>query len=211
MAESISLVRPPELETSEGSSNMNCVDKYLEHNQNVLGELNLGDLIEYKRNLYSDWAIYIGKNKVIHLQNDNCKTKSTINGSLNTSTPLVNNARVIISNYFDVVKDSLAYRNNSADNEMEPLPVQQILTRAFEQVDTQKFSLFSYDSEKFAKSCRYGPNVGCYSMPVDLLTIGYRVNRNLKKMYDSCVDFLNRKSTSANFLSDERENNEKQS
>jgi hypothetical protein len=205
MAESVSLLRPSEIDISESSSNNNhaAANKYLEHNQKVLGELNLGDLIEYKRNLYSNWAIYIGKNKVIHLHNDECQEDTTSKSEI--SRNIVKNARVVISNYFDVVKDSLAYRNNSADQEMEPLPVQQILTRAFEQVDTQRYNLFSYDSEKFAKSCRYGPDVGCYSTPINLLTIGYRVTRNLKKMHDACVDFLNRKSATQS-IADEKDN-----
>lgn len=156
----------------------------------VLSELKIGDLIEFKRDLYSHWAVFIGKNKIIHLYGTNDRLLS-LSGFALFKAPQMQRAEVIISDFWDIVKNSYAYRNNSMDNEINPLPVQEILIRAYNKVGTQSFDLFSYNCEHFAKHCRYGlPHSG---QIMSFLRVGNIVTKSLRDIHENCSDLVKKR------------------
>jgi hypothetical protein len=152
----------------------------MEHNQKVLDDLKPGDLVEYKRNLYSHWAVYIGRNKIVHLHGEN-EGPLTLSGV--ALMPSVSRAQVMIDNYWSVVKNSYVYRNNSLDSEFNPLPVEQILTRAYEKVNDSNYNVFWYNCEHFAKNCRYGIESSEQAASVlKLLKFGYTVTNGVRNL-----------------------------
>jgi hypothetical protein len=58
-----------------------------------------GDLVEYKRSLYSHWAVYIGDGKIIHL----------------TSAQKLLRFEVKIDNFEDIINSCYVFINNSKD------------------------------------------------------------------------------------------------
>ena len=161
--------------------------KRAEHNSRVLNELRPGDLLEFKRKLYSHWAIYIGSAKIIHLYGEN-ESLLNISGCTFEFPVMSHQAQVMISSYWDITKDSLVYRNNSFDDEVNPLAPEEILIRAYNQVGSQSYSIFSYNCEHFAKHCRYGlPNSNQIN---NLLKLGNNVTKGLRNIHDSCVEFI---------------------
>jgi hypothetical protein len=160
----------------------------IEHNNKVLSELAAGDLVEYKRNLYSHWAVYIGRAKIIHLHGEN-------EGPLMLSgvaiLPSVSRAQVVMSSFWDCVKDSYVYRNNSLDSQFNPLPVDQILARAYEKVSDANYNVFWYNCEHFAKYCRYGVETSGQAAGVmQLLKVGYTVTNGLRNLETKCRKML---------------------
>lgn len=167
--------------------------KRVEHNQKCFESLKPGDLIEYKRNLYSHWAVYIGNDKIVHLYGEK---ESASNFSISGVIPVSgtsNTASVVISSFWDIVNGSFVYRNNSLDDEFKPLPVEQILARAFSRVDETNYSLFWYNCEHFAKSCRYGVD-SCMQTDglMKLLKLGYTVTKGLRSFEYNCKKLIDK-------------------
>ncbi|XP_025114288.1 LOW QUALITY PROTEIN: uncharacterized protein LOC112576210 [Pomacea canaliculata] len=54
-------------------------EKVKKHNENVLAALRPGDLVSFKRKIYSHWGVYVGNEEVIHLRgNHDCKVSEQI-------------------------------------------------------------------------------------------------------------------------------------
>ncbi|RNA24820.1 HRAS-like suppressor 3 [Brachionus plicatilis] len=146
----------------------------LMHNKQVLSHLIPGDLIELKRKIYSNWAIYIGKSAVVHFENE---TQPSVDG-MNFCG--INGATVVIDDYWNVAKEAYAFRNNLWDRVFNPLPIEQILTRAFSKVGTTRFSFFSSNCENFAKYCRYG--IDSTDQAFKLIRFGNLITKNLRNI-----------------------------
>lgn len=165
----------------------------LEHNQKVLEDIVPGDLLEFKRNLYSHWAVYIGNNKIIHLYGENEGGFLRISGVV--QLPKARKAQVLINNFWDTVNGSYVYRNNSLDNEFNPLPVDQILANAFNKVNDTNYNIFWYNCEHFAKYCRYGIESCDQTIKLyKLLKFGYNVTKGLRALEYNCKKMLHNKS-----------------
>lgn len=152
-----------------------------EHNKKVLSQLHPGDLIEFKRKLYSHWALYIGNSKIIHFHGDDLNENNRVGGFFTISgvqLPSMQKAQVSISSYWDVINGSYAFRNNLFDKILNPSPIEEILRRAYEKVGCQDFNIFSNNCEHFAKYCRYG--IASSDQMHKLIHFGNKVTRNLK-------------------------------
>jgi hypothetical protein len=66
MAESVAFKRPASVDIANEEKNddsrqsLNNQERLIEHNNRVLNQLVAGDLVQYKRGLYSHWAVYVG-------------------------------------------------------------------------------------------------------------------------------------------------------
>lgn len=169
--------------------NLNVLDHLrFEHNKKVLSQLNPGDLIEFKRKLYSHWALYIGNSKLIHFHGNIGNRASHLNIS-GVQLPYVKNAQVMISNYWDVIEDSYAFRNNLFDKLMKPLPLEEILGRAYEKVGHHDFNIVSNNCEHFVKYCRYG--ISSSDQMTFLIRFGNVVTKNLRIFKYNCKKMIN--------------------
>ncbi|XP_053389470.1 uncharacterized protein LOC128552455 [Mercenaria mercenaria] len=125
----------------------------LGHNNNVLEDLKEGDLIEFRNEQVSHWAVYIGEKRVIHLKGlendeDNSEHGITVNGERFKRV-------CVIQDYFrNVAKDSKAFKNNDEDEQMTPYHPKEILRRAFDRIGTIYDNVMC-DSKDFAFYCRY--------------------------------------------------------
>ena len=182
-------VNSANLNETRAQINMRDKERY-EHNKRVLDILAPGDLVEYKRKLYSHWAVYVGKNKIVHLNGDvNLNSLVSISGS-----SLFGSAKVVINNYWDIIEDSHAYKNNSKDRELPPLRVADILIRAYSRVGEEYYNLLSFNCEHFANSCRY--NLDISDQVVGLLRAGNFITKNFRLargiLKDKSIEFYNK-------------------
>jgi hypothetical protein len=193
--ESFEIIRREEIKEGELyvlNSQHKAIDEQeqrIRHNTHVLNDLQAGDLIEFKRNLYSHWAVYIGRNKVIHLYGMNENKTFTVSGVNLADSAIGQRAEVIMSNFWDIVNDSFVYRNNSFDQEMAPLPNEKILINAYDLVGTTTYSLLSYNCEHFAKHCRYGLPIS--DQAHQFLRFGNMVTKQLRHLHSNCLKLLN--------------------
>ncbi|XP_012946933.1 phospholipase A and acyltransferase 3 [Aplysia californica] len=109
------------------------------HNLKVLKSLSPGDRVEFKRGVFSHWGLYIGDEKIIHV-----------------TGPEPEQAEVRIDKFLDVVQDGRAEKNNSKDEEWNPLAVGEIIKRAKQRLGKVQYSLLSNNCEHFVNWCRYG-------------------------------------------------------
>lgn len=157
-----------------------------EHNRKVLDNLQPGDLVQYKRDLYSHWAVYIGHEKIIHLHGSNDSLLGL--SGLITSSNLIGQAIVKIDSYWDITLNSYAYRNNSNDTDLIALPNEQIIIRAYSKVGYDYYNLFSFNCEHFAKWCRYDFPVSDQAMSI--IRFGNNINSKLRLFKQLCTSLL---------------------
>jgi HRAS-like suppressor 3 len=167
----------------------NNEQKRLDHNIQLLEELKLGDLVEYKRELYSHWAVYIGNGKIIHLSG---QAEQKISGVGLLCSNVANVAEVRIDYFLDIIKNSYAYRNNSKDSEFTPLPPDQILTKALSKIGCNYYDLFTYNCEHFAHYCRY--DLSLSDQTSRLIRFGCRVTKGLKNINNLVKDMFKKPS-----------------
>ncbi|KAL4228365.1 Kelch-like protein 6 [Mactra antiquata] len=129
------------------------------HNCTVLNELRPGDNIEIDRGMYSHWAVYKGEGKVIHMTGAD---DDGINGNVNSASVFTicgkrfKKAFVKVDDFWDVVGDSKAYKNNGKDRKFSPCSVDEILDRALSMVGEVGYNVLWQNCEHFASYCRYG-------------------------------------------------------
>jgi hypothetical protein len=159
-----------------------------EHNRKVLDNLHPGDLVQYKRDLYSHWAVYIGHEKIIHLHGTNDSLLGL--SGLVTSSNLIGQAIVKIDSYWDVTLNSYAYRNNSNDYDLICLPSEKIIIRAYSRVGYDYYNLFSFNCEHFAKWCRYDLPISDQSMSI--IRFGNSINNKLRLFKQTCIKLVSK-------------------
>ncbi|XP_041370005.1 phospholipase A and acyltransferase 3-like [Gigantopelta aegis] len=115
-----------------------------------------GDLLEFKRGLYSHWAVYKGDEEVIHLAGeDGDGLDVNVQHSFTIGGKMFNKANVRVDNLWNVVAGSHAYRNNSNDHKMKPLDKREIVERAMSRIGRVGYNLIYRNCEHFATWCRY--------------------------------------------------------
>ncbi|XP_041368251.1 phospholipase A and acyltransferase 2-like [Gigantopelta aegis] len=126
------------------------------HNTNELMRLEPGDLVEFKRRVYSHWAVYKGDEEVIHLAGEegdgldvNVQHSFTIGGKM------FNKAFVRVDNFWDVVAGCKAYKNNSKDRKLRALSGDEIVARALSKTGEIGYNIMFSNCEHFASWCRY--------------------------------------------------------
>ncbi|GFN81779.1 hras-like suppressor 3 [Plakobranchus ocellatus] len=127
------------------------------HNQTVLFELEPGDLVKFPRGPYSHWAVYLGNEEVVHLagvDNDGINAKIRPEHLFTISGVKFNKAAVCIDNFWDVVEDSRAEKNNKGDRKHKPLPRREILARATSKLGEVAYNVIFSNCEHFARWCR---------------------------------------------------------
>ncbi|XP_005088861.1 phospholipase A and acyltransferase 2 [Aplysia californica] len=133
--------------------------KNLEHNRFVLRSLSQGDLVEFKRGVYSHWGVYVGNEDIIHLageDNDGINANVQAQHVLTVSGHRFDKAKVCRANFWTIVGADPAYKNNTRDNKWSPFPPHQVVKNALEKVGKKGYSLLYENCEHFAKWCRYG-------------------------------------------------------
>ncbi|XP_062253446.1 phospholipase A and acyltransferase 3-like [Platichthys flesus] len=128
-----------------------------------------GDLIEINRGLYQHWAVYIGKNEVVHFTTDGGQSSGS-SANLGSSS----NGIVKRENFTNVVGHHHYQVNNLLDNSRTARDPSIIVMEACEMVGREpKYDLVSYNSEHFATEMRYGEAVSqqCKGNKGDLIEI----------------------------------------
>jgi len=151
-----------------------------------LSLLRPGDLVEFERDGYQHWAVYIGEHAlaegteeqdfvtvlpcVVHRANPT-DNPNNLNGFFGSSRSVAKGAYgigdVVVEPLRDVWKDSGARINNSMDNATEPFPGQKVVERALSVVhgeEAQAYSAYNVvtnNCEHFAHWCRHGWGISC--------------------------------------------------
>ncbi|ESO83217.1 hypothetical protein LOTGIDRAFT_169625 [Lottia gigantea] len=120
--------------------------EYLINNKNV--ELNIGDLIEVDRTIYSDWALYIGHGEVAHL------------AGIETDIPN-EEAIVEICELSEMADKHLVRVNNkeipAKQRSLKPQPINVIMNSVMKlQSKVVPFNLMTRNFEHYVTEWRYG-------------------------------------------------------
>ncbi|NXK35384.1 HRSL1 enzyme, partial [Piprites chloris] len=111
-----------------------------------------GDLIEIKRPLYQHWALYLGKEYVIHVTSEGIPRLSADGLAI-----LTKKAKVKMQLLNDVVGTDDWEVNNKYDRSYTPLPVKEIIRRAKLYIDGDvTYDLLNKNCEHFVTMLRYG-------------------------------------------------------
>uniref|UniRef100_A0A8C5R2Z0 LRAT domain-containing protein n=1 Tax=Leptobrachium leishanense TaxID=445787 RepID=A0A8C5R2Z0_9ANUR len=101
---------------------------------------NLGDLLEFPRDRYSHWGVYVGDEKIVHVI-----AESLVRGS-------------VMKQLVTVVADGNRYRvNNKYDKRCAPRKPKEIVKSADKEVgNLTDYNLLTNNCEHFATMMRYG-------------------------------------------------------
>ncbi|PVD22498.1 hypothetical protein C0Q70_18312 [Pomacea canaliculata] len=136
-------------------------------NHELVLELELGDIVEFPRENYSHFGIYVGDGNVIHaLAEDTIiavcgKALSRVSYASSSSSGITMKTfikgTVIQQNFFDVAKKSVAKKNNLLDGKIKPLSPKKIVEKAKSMMEKScDYDLLKTNCEHFATWCRYG-------------------------------------------------------
>lgn len=151
-----------------------------------LSLLRPGDLVEFERQGYQHWAVYIGDHAlsedtessdhvtvqpcIVHRANPT-DNPAQLNGFFSASTSLSKGAHgigdVVVEPLQDVWRESGARINNSMDNTTEPYPSQQVVLRALSVVHGEErqaytpYNVLTNNCEHFVSWCRNGWSISC--------------------------------------------------
>ncbi|XP_059146394.1 phospholipase A and acyltransferase 4-like [Physella acuta] len=109
----------------------------------ILEHAKPGDLLEFKRGVYSHWAVYTGDGKVIHFTGGEDKFN-------------YNNAMIQSDELWKVAGSSPGFVNNILDHELKSLPTEVILENATSKLGATGYNPVFANCEHFATWCRYG-------------------------------------------------------
>ncbi|XP_076436723.1 phospholipase A and acyltransferase 3-like [Babylonia areolata] len=129
------------------------------YNLQLLEQLEVGDLIQFPRGLYSHWAVYIGEGEVAHLAGDG---DDGIDGKFDSTHLFTVSGRsfrkafVKVDRFLEVAGNSKAVRNNRKDKELTPLPADRIVGNALMKLGEVGYNVLYKNCEHFASWCRYG-------------------------------------------------------
>jgi len=151
-----------------------------------LSLLRPGDLVEFQRDGYQHWAVYIGEHAlaegvgeddfvtvlpcVVHRANPTDNPEN-LSGFFGSSRSVAKGAYgigdVVVEPLRDVWQDSRARINNSMDNATEPFPGQTVVERALGVVHGEErqaytaYNVVTNNCEHFAHWCRHGWSISC--------------------------------------------------
>ncbi|XP_060589674.1 phospholipase A and acyltransferase 2-like [Ruditapes philippinarum] len=127
-------------------------DLVQQHNTAVLESLEAGDLVEFRRRLYSHWAVFVGNEQVIHLTGDGVSSENISSGPLFSICGIFYiNAIVREDNIWEVADGRKFFR----DNRVSPFTAEEIVRRARARLGDIRFHVLWSNCEHFASYCRY--------------------------------------------------------
>ncbi|XP_056012804.1 phospholipase A and acyltransferase 3-like [Ostrea edulis] len=127
------------------------------HTRNVISRAQEGDLLEFPRGLYSHWAVYIGKEEVVHLTGNGNGNDIGNSGQVFTICgKTFKKAEVKKESIWNVVSDSLVRINNSKDRHIRPRPAHAIVREALSKQGEVGYNVLWKNCEHFTSLCRYG-------------------------------------------------------
>ncbi|CAG2226069.1 PLA2G16 [Mytilus edulis] len=145
-----------------------CVVKNYCHNSLVLESLEEGDLISIKENIlfsHNHWAVYADYGKFPHVtpipKLENASKNQFHNKRRHGSTFIWKNdvssefAFVKLENFWKVVGNSKAKKNNKKDNKRTPFRGEDIVERALSRIGPNTYNVLWNNCEHFASWCRY--------------------------------------------------------
>ncbi len=133
----------------------------------------------------------LGNEKVIHLHTKGEGKK--LSKLTLFSASLSGCAEVKIDYFWNILKNSYAYRNNSRDTDLNPFEKHVIVMRAYEKLGCDYYDLFSYNCEHFANWCRYNLPVSDQSEKV--IKFGNKVMREMRNMHEFLHKTIAKKTT----------------
>ncbi|XP_021380317.1 HRAS-like suppressor 2 [Mizuhopecten yessoensis] len=136
------------------------------HNECVLEELEVGDMVEFPNNIYSHWGVYIGDENIVHLTGDEAANAGA-NGSFasgsffSVSGVQLDKACVKVENFLEVAEGCMAKRNNDKDHVLSaagiyPRPRDEIVRTALALRGEAEYNILWNNCEHFASYLRYG-------------------------------------------------------
>ncbi|XP_060070820.1 phospholipase A and acyltransferase 3-like [Ylistrum balloti] len=132
------------------------------HNETVLEELEVGDMVEFPRDFFSHWGVYIGDEKIVHLTGDESDNDPHAGESFfSISGVRCDKAWVKVENFLDVAQGCLAKKNNDKDRSQVaagnyPRPSDEIMRTAYAMRGQAEYNVFFDNCEHFASYLRYG-------------------------------------------------------
>lgn len=129
---------------------------YESHNRSVISKAKEGDLLEINRGCNSHWAVYIGKEEVVHLVGSKKDGVASQPDSVFTICgETFNKATVKKESVWNVVQDSKVDINNTKDRVCRPQEPQKIVEVAKKKVGKIEYDALWQNCEHFAAFCRY--------------------------------------------------------
>ncbi|XP_073434751.1 phospholipase A and acyltransferase 1 isoform X3 [Dendrobates tinctorius] len=127
------------------------------NNEEVLDNLQPGDLIEIFRPAYQHWALYLGDGYVINVAP---MEENTVTSFSSAKSVFSRKALVKMQLLKDVVGDDTYKVNNKYDDKYTPLPAEEILQRAEILIGQEIcYDLLGNNCEHFVTLLRYGEGV----------------------------------------------------
>lgn len=131
-------------------------NSYESHNRSVVSKAKEGDLLEINRGCNSHWAVYIGKEEVIHLVGSKKDGVASQPDSVFTICgETFNKASVKKESVWNVVQDSKVDINNTKDRVCRPQDPQKIVEVAKKKLGKIEYNVLWQNCEHFAAFCRY--------------------------------------------------------
>ncbi|XP_045711328.1 phospholipase A and acyltransferase 4-like [Phyllostomus hastatus] len=116
-------------------------------------ECNPGDLIEMFRDGFQHWALYMGDGYLVHL----AVLRDSPEASASREDLFLSKKAVVKKVPLADVKRSTYRVNNQLDKELQPLPVEQIISTAERMIgEKMEFDISSNNCEHFVTKLRYG-------------------------------------------------------
>ncbi|XP_060065789.1 phospholipase A and acyltransferase 2-like isoform X2 [Ylistrum balloti] len=127
------------------------------HNATLLNELEVGDMVEFPRWLYSHWGVYIGEGRIVHLSGGNESSDAIDKGSCFTICgKYFDKAWVKVDNFLEVAHDCKAKKNNGKDRKCRPRQAHEMVRIALDMVGEIGYNALWNNCEHFAAFIRYG-------------------------------------------------------
>ena len=129
------------------------------HNQTVLGTLEEGDLVEFPRGIFSHWGVYVGDDEIVHLSGIDVAgtaSDSALSNVFTISGIGFKKACAKKENFWEVVGESKAKKNNDKDKKHRPFSKSEIKERALSKLGPISYSMACDNCEHFAAWCRNG-------------------------------------------------------
>ncbi|KAE9548032.1 hypothetical protein FO519_008754 [Halicephalobus sp. NKZ332] len=122
-----------------------------------------GDLLVFNGVGYCHWAVVSSPGKIIHVTSANNELflVAIANGLRNDTT-----VKEEELDFLGVIKGAIQFMHvdNSLDSQLDPLPVDEIVSRARSKIGPWDYDVVKNNSEHFAKWCRYGETI-CQQLP----------------------------------------------
>ena len=129
-----------------------------EDNETVQATLEEGDLVEFPRELFSHWGIYVGKGDIVHFGGVDISSTAVDSSCCSAFTKCGTGrckASVKKEKFMEVAGQSKAKKNNDKDKTTPPLPIALIRENVSSTLRSSYNPLWN-NCEHFATWCRYG-------------------------------------------------------